>query len=96
MSAWIGRQFALAQGYQTGLRAGVGANRPAKSALRVSNFGPDAAWARLNSGARTLTKRPYFQALPVWARLGSNQRPLAGEAIYLRLQILEVWREKRP
>jgi hypothetical protein len=29
----------------------------------------------------------------IWARLGSNQRPLACEAIHLRLQFLEVCRE---
>jgi hypothetical protein len=70
---------------QTGLHAGAGANRPAKSALRVSNFGPDAPWARLKSGERILTKCLYFQALSAWARLGSNQRPLACEASALPL-----------
>ena len=61
-------------------RAGACANRPAKSALRVEQFGPDAPWAHLKRSERTLTKCSYFQALSAWARLGSNQRPLACEA----------------
>src|SRR5215208_84078 len=74
--ACLRRLLRLDRAYQTGPSRSRARDRPAKSALRVSIFGPDALWARLKSASATEQNGLFTFR---WARLGSNQRHLACE-----------------